>query len=174
MANEFRIAAEWVDGKSHYLFRRGYQKIAYARPHGGGKRWDVFDADYAKLMEIPAKSREEALERVTAWVRDGSLERSLQKRLEQRKSAMRTLAIIYSGHAKELELHSSDGLVRPCIPLQRETHRLLRAVAIKRSRKIPGGPPSIAAVVEELVDRSRGDLEREAGAIFKRELAKKR
>jgi hypothetical protein len=79
MANEFRIAAEWVDGKSHYLFRRGYQKIAYARPHGGGKRWDVFAADYAKLMEIPAKSREEALERVTAWVRDRSRWSALSK-----------------------------------------------------------------------------------------------
>jgi hypothetical protein len=52
-------------------------------------------------------------------------------------------------------------------------HRLLRAVAIKRSQKIPGEQPSIGAVLEDLVARYRGELEREAGAIFKRELRKK-
>jgi hypothetical protein len=64
--------------------------------------------------------------------------------------------------------------VQPKITLNVETHRLLRAVALKRAQKNPGEEPSISAVLEELVERSRPDLEREAGAMLKKELAKKR
>lgn len=61
---------------------------------------------------------------------------------------------------------------RLSVPMTLETHRLLRAVAIKRAKET-GEEPSISAVVEELVERARPDLLREAGARFKRELAKK-
>jgi hypothetical protein len=67
-----------------------------------------------------------------------------------------------------------DGHVRPEIPMHRDQHRLLRAVAIKRAQKIPGEEPSIGAVIQELIERHRAELEREAGALHKRELAKKR
>jgi hypothetical protein len=59
------------------------------------------------------------------------------------------------------------------IPMKTETHRLLRAVAIKRAKE-SGAGPSVGDVVEWLVERARPDLLREAGALFKRELAKKR
>ena len=58
--------------------------------------------------------------------------------------------------------------------MSQETHRLLRAVAIKRAKKIPGEQPSIGAVIEDVVQRSLQKLTREAGALLKREMAKKR
>ena len=72
------------------------------------------------------------------------------------------------------ELDIFGGLLRPVIPMPQEQHRLLRAVAIKRAQKIPGEQPSIGAVVQELIERHRAELEREAGTLFKRELSKKR
>lgn len=79
--------------------------------------------------------------------------------------------------AREAELtprRDFDGLLRPAIPMRQETHRLLRAVAIRRAKKVPGEVPSIGAIIEELVERARPELEREAGALLKRELNKKK
>jgi hypothetical protein len=75
---------------------------------------------------------------------------------------------------ESLEARAKESEARHWATLKFETHRLLRAVAIKRAANAPAGQPSIGAVVEDLVERCRGDLEREAGALFKRELAKKR
>jgi hypothetical protein len=83
--------------------------------------------------------------------------------------------MLYS-RAWEEELHPKprlDGMLRPCVLMRREHHRLLRAVALKRAQKAPGEQPSIGAVLGELIERYRSELKREAGALFKRELAKK-
>jgi hypothetical protein len=166
--------------------KRDGKKCAYTRPHGDGRRWDVFDAGYAKLLEIPVKTAEEAVEFVKAMALDGSLERLINERHASRTAAVdsfvRWEADRIDDHlykkARDGELRpgpsSFDGLDRPAIPMRRETHRLLRAVAIKRAKKIPGEVPSIGSVIEELVQRHHTELEREAGALFKRELAKKR
>ncbi len=180
------VCAEWIEGKRHYLFRRDGNKLAYTRSHGDGRRWDVFDVGYAKLAEIPAKTAEEAVKAVKAMVFDGSLERLTSERHDSRTAGVASFARSEADRiddrlykeARDGELHPGpsrfDGLDRPAIPMKRETHRLLRAVAIKRARKIPGESPSVGALVEELVQRHQVELEREAGALFKRELAKKR
>ncbi len=48
------------------------------------------------------------------------------------------------------------------IVIPRSTWRLLRAVAFKRAQE-QGGRPSVSALVLELVDRHRKELEKEAG-----------
>jgi hypothetical protein len=118
-------------------------------------------------------------------IEDGSLRRLQDERHQRRAEAsrigLRALGGVFDDAAfkmaREAELRpglSLDGLLRPSIPMRQETHRLLRAVAIKRAKKVPGEQPSIGAIVEGLVEASRPALEKEAGAILGRELAKKR
>ena len=90
--SEPNIAAEWIEKKRHYLFWRDGERWAYTRLHGGDRRrWDVFDARYAKILEILAPTREEAAEHVTAMILDGSLQRLMEQR-QQQDSAARDLA----------------------------------------------------------------------------------
>lgn len=46
------------------------------------------------------------------------------------------------------------------IVLSKDTHALLRAVALKRAAS--GGRLSVSAVIEDLAEKHRGELEREA------------
>jgi hypothetical protein len=184
MSDETQI--EWIPGKGHYLFRQGDRKLAYTRSHGDGRRWDVFDAGYRKLLEIPAASGEEAVKQVRAMLADGSLHQKIEQQHEagvaqaRRRAEFSSRAFVESETKREIasELHPKTGwldvFLRTEIPMTKETHRLLRAVAKKRAAKIPGEQPSIGALIEELVDARREDLKREAGALYKKELAKKR
>lgn len=184
MSNETQI--EWIPSKGHYLFRQGNRKLAYARSNGDGRRWGVFDAGYRKLLEIPAASGEEAVKQVRAMLADGSLHQKIEQRHEaevetaRRRASFSNRSFVESETQREIasELHPKTGrldvFLRTEIPMTKETHRLLRAVAMKRAAKIPGEQPSIGALVEELVDGRRDDLKREAGALYRKELAKKR
>jgi hypothetical protein len=51
------------------------------------------------------------------------------------------------------------------IGVPRSTLRLLRAVAFKRAQE-QGGRPSVSALVAEIVERHRKELEKEAGAFL--------
>ncbi len=51
------------------------------------------------------------------------------------------------------------------IVIPRSTWRLLRAVAFKRAQE-QGGRPSVSALVMELVERHRKELEKEAGPFL--------
>src|SRR5208337_4644487 len=81
------IAVEWIEGKRHYLIRRAGTKWAYSRSHGDGRRWDIFDGGFAKLLEIPAKTNEEALAQVSAMALDGSLEGLINDRRQSQMSS---------------------------------------------------------------------------------------
>jgi hypothetical protein len=86
--SELTITAEWIEKKRHYLFWRDGNRWAYARLHGGdAQRWDVFDARYAKVVEIVAGTREAAVEHITAMTRDGSLDRLMRQHQESSRIA---------------------------------------------------------------------------------------
>ena len=87
--SESNITAEWIETKRHYLFWRDGARWAYTRLHGGdGRRWDVFDARYTKIVEILAATRQEAAEHITAMTLDGSLERLMEQRDERDRVAL--------------------------------------------------------------------------------------
>jgi hypothetical protein len=184
MSTQTELTATWIENKSHYVFRSGETKLAYAR--ADGKKWKVMDGGYQSLTEVTATTGLEAVERVIAMWGDGSLQRLIDERHERatarRHAGMRVRAELFekinNDQRREAELRPLrdpiDGFEQPVIRMTRETYRLLRAVAIKRTAKIPGETPSTGAVVEGLIELHRADLEREAGALLKRELAKKR
>jgi hypothetical protein len=111
--------------------------------------------------------------------RKARLERNIAAKIESRSQLGLNLSAKEDAQRKAarqnfLEIAAReliDG--RLSVPMTLETHRLLRAVAIKRTKET-GEEPSISAVIEGLVEHARTDLLREAGAKFKRELAKKK
>lgn len=56
---------------------------------------------------------------------------------------------------------ASDEMVTTAIHVRKETLILLRRVAVERAN-IHGGRPSVSAVITELVEANRAELEREA------------
>jgi hypothetical protein len=60
------------------------------------------------------------------------------------------------------EPEAKGGNMTTAIVLPKRTHDLLRAVALKRAAA--GGRLSVSAVIVDLAEKHRGELEREAGA----------
>jgi hypothetical protein len=103
-----------------------------SRTGTAGDGGDVLNAGYAKLLEIPATTGEEACERVIAMAQDGSLERLQADRNRDLDSAHRQHASFLADqtaeelyrHARDEEMRPGqsiyDGMERPAIPLTQE------------------------------------------------------
>jgi hypothetical protein len=72
------ISAEWSEHKQHWIVRRNGEKWLYCHNHCGHKAdWFVCDSLYRKICEIPATTRDEALQALFDALINGSLDHTL-------------------------------------------------------------------------------------------------
>jgi hypothetical protein len=80
-----------------------------------------------------------------------------------KRSSLATVKLAAAVKRGEPEAEPKNGSLTTAIVIQKRTYDLVRAVALRRA--MAGGRLSVSAVISDLIEKHRHELEREAGEL---------
>jgi hypothetical protein len=141
------FTVEYVEHKHYYLIRQGGEKRAYAygpEMRKDGERWTIHDFYFRQVCDLRGSSKDQAVARAIAMVRDGEMEAHDERRREER----------VQGHAATDALMRKVALTRRPPSLQRLESLLTLVQSQKMLAKQGMFIPAIG-VAKELTSRER-------------------
>ena len=89
------ITVEYVERKNHHIIYQDGAKRLYVICRGmrrEGELWAVLDGGYAQLMELGRTTKDAAIARAVAMLRDGEIDRMIEERHAQRTAMLARIA----------------------------------------------------------------------------------